>query len=604
MMMKNNKEFFEACVQSETEKLTSLQAAFSRISMLRALSFVLAVATLSIGLTEQYIWLCTLGCLMVFSFLGLVKYHNVIEDKQSNAQRRLKVCRRYVERFGDGWRSFEDTGREFLEERDCVSADVDLLGEHSLYQLLSVCHTPSGKQKFAQKLITRMVTGDERQMRKAAIRELSEDLDFMIDFEVDALATKQGKQKFKPEEFERFCADEEHGYLPGWANIVRILLPVAELACMVCSVIGLCSFGYALVGFLIVLSFSWLTRTVTDRVILPTYYVGQVSKEYEAMLQLVAQKEFDASLLQNLQRLAKGPQGAAHAFSKLRTIAQGYNLCYNPLLHQLLSGLFLWDYQLASMVGSWKRKYGKNVAGCFSMLGELEELMSFSVLHVIRDVNEAQISDNGNGLYIKVREMYHPLLQPETIQANSVELRNDITIITGSNMSGKTTFLRTLAVNLVLAYLGAGVCAKQCEASEMELFTSMRIGDDVVHGISTFYAEILRIKAMSDYKKKHRPMLCLIDEIFKGTNSADRIFGAREVIRQLADEQCMTIVSTHDFELCEMQDQNGVVADNYHFEEGYEEDRLCFDYKIKPGRCTTRNARAILRMVGFSVPEE
>ena len=142
MMMKNNKEFFEACVQSETEKLTSLQAAFSRISMLRALSFVLAVATLSIGLTEQYIWLCTLGCLMVFSFLGLVKYHNVIEDKQSNAQRRLKVCRRYVERFGDGWRSFEDTGREFLEERDCVSADVDLLGEHSLYQLLSVCHTP------------------------------------------------------------------------------------------------------------------------------------------------------------------------------------------------------------------------------------------------------------------------------------------------------------------------------------------------------------------------------------------------------------------------------------------------------------------------------
>ena len=168
-------------------------------------------------------------------------------------------------------------------------------------------------------------------------------------------------------------------------------------------------------------------------------------------------------------------------------------------------------------------------------------------------------------------------------------------------MSGKTTFLRTVAVNLVLAYLGAPVCAKRLSATYMRLFTSMRVKDDVAHGISTFYAEILRIKEMAKYRQEDMPMLCLIDEIFKGTNSADRIVGAREVIVKLAGENCMTVVSTHDFELCDMKDGHGIPAVNYHFQEYYEGDALRFDYKIRDGRCTTTNARAILRMAGFEI---
>ena len=164
-------------------------------------------------------------------------------------------------------------------------------------------------------------------------------------------------------------------------------------------------------------------------------------------------------------------------------------------------------------------------------------------------------------------------------------------------MSGKTTFLRTVAINLVLAYLGAPVCAETLKATYMRIFTSMRVKDDVAHGISTFYAEILRIKEMAVYRKEEKPMLCLIDEIFKGTNSADRIVGAKEVITKLAGSRCMTVVSTHDFELCSITDKNQTPAVNYHFQE----DELRFDYKIRDGRCTTTNARAILRMAGFEV---
>ena len=135
----------------------------------------------------------------------------------------------------------------------------------------------------------------------------------------------------------------------------------------------------------------------------------------------------------------------------------------------------------------------------------------------------------------------------------------------------------------------------------MKIFTSMRVMDDVANGISTFYAEILRIKSMAQFKEKDVPMICMIDEIFKGTNSADRIVGAKEAITRLAGKKCITLVSTHDFELCGIEDKDKNPADNYHFEEYYDNDELKFDYKIRSGKCTTTNALAILRLAGFEV---
>ena len=172
-------------------------------------------------------------------------------------------------------------------------------------------------------------------------------------------------------------------------------------------------------------------------------------------------------------------------------------------------------------------------------------------------------------------------------------------------MSGKTTYMRTIAINMVLAYVGAGVCAKSFSVPKMKLFTSMRIRDDVSGGISTFYAEILRIKEMSEYilstknDKEAVPALCLIDEIFKGTNSADRIVGASEALKKLSGGDSLVIVTTHDFELCDLTTQDGTPASNYHFEEYYQNGELKFDYKLKNGKCTTRNAMALLEMAGL-----
>ena len=166
-------------------------------------------------------------------------------------------------------------------------------------------------------------------------------------------------------------------------------------------------------------------------------------------------------------------------------------------------------------------------------------------------------------------------------------------------MSGKTTFLRSIGINLVLAYAGGPVLASSFNTSIMKILTSIRVEDNVNKGISTFYAELLRIKEMTEYNKHERPMICLIDEIFKGTNSADRIICATESIKKLSQPWSITLVSTHDFELCNLESDKSINAVNYHFAEYYQNNEIKFDYNIQEGRCVTTNAKVLLKMVGI-----
>lgn len=605
MTVSENRKQFEQWTLDYQKQKEQADRLFSSISTFRILTFLVGAASLIIGITEKEKRYATLlvvvGVLFLIGFVVLVKWHSVVADRQQELIEKWEVCRRYCNRFTDGWRKFEEKGTMYLREDDCVAADIDLLGENSLYQMISVCHTEKGKQVFAEHLTTRYIEELEREKRHAAIKELSGKPEFAVEFETAGRKMEAEKEKFDAEAFEDFCSDETQGRLPVFAHVLRLVLPVCEIVSLILFLCGVVSYGYPLVGFLILLVVSWLTKFMTDAVIQPVYYASTVSGEYEAMLSLIAQQEFESPVLSQMQQRAGGTTGAVRAYHKLKAISQAYNISFNPLIHQILCGFFLWDYQLAFVVSRWKKTYGAQVAGCSDMIGSLEELMSFSVLGMVRETGVSEIDYNESKVHLEGVNLYHPLLLPDQAQGNDVSLKDGITIITGSNMSGKTTFLRTVAINLVLAYLGAPVCAQSLQASSMRIFTSMRVKDDVAHGISTFYAEILRIKEMAGYRKEEKPMLCLIDEIFKGTNSADRIVGAKEVITKLAGPRCMTVVSTHDFELCSITDKNQTPAVNYHFQEYYEGDELRFDYKIRDGRCTTTNARAILRMAGFEV---
>lgn len=598
MQIKQEYKYYMDLASDFKEEWKKLERSFSAISTMRIVSFLIALILVLIGVGDKHIIAVILGTAIFVFFLYLVYRHNMVYEKMEYVGSAVTSAEKYIERFGEGWRKFADNGEQFLTAEDVVAHDVDLLGPNSLYQMINVCHTDLGKKYFSDSLKLKE-TGIIYAERNSAIAELLEKKNFAVDFEAAGMIVEKTKKKPDISEFKKYCSDRSAGRLPSWCKLFMVILPLMELAFFVLWIAGIVNYGLPLAGFIFNLSFTWITNSVTHKVMSPVLPLNNVVEGYKSMLELFSQQEFKAEYLKKLQETVAKDTGVIQGFKQLAKIVQAYNVSFNPLVHQILSGLVLWDYMLAMLVSRWKKKYS-GVYHCFDVIAELEMLLSFSVIGNVRKCSYAHIEDEAT-VYLKGENMYHPLIMPDAAVPNSISLKGGVTIITGSNMSGKTTFLRTIAINLVLAYIGAPVCAESLSAARMKIFTSMRITDDIAGGISTFYAEILRIKAMAEFKKQKLPMICLIDEIFKGTNSADRIVGAKHVITSLGDDNCITAVSTHDFELCTLKNKSGNEAENYHFEEHYEEGQLSFDYKIKSGRCTTTNAREILRLAGFDI---
>lgn len=274
---------------------------------------------------------------------------------------------------------------------------------------------------------------------------------------------------------------------------------------------------------------------------------------------------------------------------------------FNGVMYLVVNSLLMWDVHCKDALSIWNKQYGKAIRTWLEVIGEIESLLSLSVLGQLKeqytfpDIIQSKVPE------FEFEALTHPLIEEKKVVGNSLQLEEGTCIITGSNMSGKTTFLRSIGMNLALAYAGAPVTARAFRTSYMEVFTSMRIEDRVDEGISTFYAELLRIKEMITFSETHSPMIALIDEIFKGTNSADRILGATQTIKKLGKPWVNVMVTTHDFELCQLAEEVKQKRNsyNYHFEEYYEKNQIRFDYKLKDGRCQTTNAKYLLRMVGI-----
>ena len=291
-------------------------------------------------------------------------------------------------------------------------------------------------------------------------------------------------------------------------------------------------------------------------------------------------------------------RSASAGLRLLARLAAAVSWRRNFFFYFLANGLFVFDFAAGLLFERWCRREGARLAPALAVWHECEVLLSLSTLAVTQARTVFPVFLEGEAPRLTATALRNPLLPEESAVANDAALTAGTTIITGSNMSGKTTWLRTLGMNAVLAWAGAPVCAAAFSLSPLALYTSIRVDDSLAEGMSTFYAELLRIKEMVAAERTGRPLLLLIDEIFKGTNSADRITGARAALAHLTNAHSITLVSTHDFELCDLEVPGGRVR-NAHFEEQYQDGRIAFDYRLRAGRCQTTNAVYLLRLVGI-----
>ncbi|WP_446899292.1 MutS-related protein [Clostridium sp. LBM24168] len=599
------------------------QKCMTGISNLRLIIFI----TGFIVLIEMYIlrkpFIFNLIVLIIISLLFYLVY------LQTNMKAKImysvvltEVNHTSIKRLNGEWKNFEDVGEDFIDKNHNYSYDLDIFGKGSLFQLINTAHTCIGRQKLKKLLVEKPRDKQSIYDRQSAVIELAHKIYFRQRFEAEGKMISNNKQNSK--ELFLWLKERKNSILKKqtiW--ILRILSTVTAVTTLT-LVVKIVSFILAALFdvhktvpkiFYLMPSYVPVTLILVQCIILKINKKDRIKnlviaerynsdiKMYKNMFRLIEEHEFKSKYIVNLCRKLYSNDGSSaysqiEAFSKIcGSIANRRNMLY-PILNPILMIEYYWNIS----VEKWKIKSGNSFQEWIDVIGELEALCSIAVIKYDNPhwVMPGIVAGSSK---ITAKNMGHPLLEEKKRVCNDLNIGKaySVMLVTGSNMSGKSTFLRTVGINIVLAYAGAPVCAEKFFCTIMDLYSCMRINDNLEQNISSFYAEILRIKNIVEGSKKGQRILFLLDEIFKGTNSIDRHTGAMILVKQLSKTDNLGFISTHDLELGEMTNYKESKIRNYHFSEYYRNNKIYFDYKLKEGISDTRNAVYLMKLAGIEI---
>lgn len=596
-----NPELYQQRCSMFQKKHAQAHNSSNRISWWRLIFFLLTAGALGYGVYGPYPGVLFLVLPLGALFVWLVKKHIRLKDEIDFLGKLIIINNTAKLRLEGKWTAFAERGDHYVDNNHPYTTDLNIFGQGSLFQYIDATTSFRGEQVLAEQL-SRPVSITEIGQRQAAISELAELLDFRQTFQAAGL-----DKLFKKQNPETVLIWAERAFEPANWSTTLLYLPVATLLLFALGLIGVVSY-YPAAIFLLLQIVAALPgeRKALDRFAETDKAVQQL-KRYEKLMLLIEQEKFEALHLKD-QRNRLFPKGlpASQNIRRMVDIADRNNLRFSSaLVYFILKFLVLWDLWTLKMLDDWQESYGRSVRGWFNATGELEALSSWAGLY--HDNQHWVFPDLQSGPpALEAKDLGHPLIAAAERVGNNISLSGSgrFFIITGSNMSGKSTFLRTVGINLVMAYAGAPVCATEVNCSGMKIFTKMQIHDNLEERVSTFYGELLRVKMILDAAQTGEPLIILLDEIFRGTNPKDRIFATRTILRQLRRLNVIGLVTTHDHELAELEKEYSRWISNYHFTDEIRNGDIHFDYKIKPGIAQTGNAVVLMKLVGIEVDNE
>jgi hypothetical protein len=403
--------------------------------------------------------------------------------------------------------------------------------------------------------------------------------------------------------------------LPGWINIARFILPIAMLALFISWVMGYVPGWTVFVALAVHGAVLSSLKETTKQVSEQTHEIAQSLSDFADLFRFVERAPGDSVLLTDLRKqLQSGQTTASAAIGQLARLVENFNFRRNPYFYLFVGLPSLWDAHYLVALNRWRAQHGPVLADWFAALAEAEALNSLAgFTHAHPEYAQPELLED-ESVHIDAQQVAHPLIPPGRAVANSLAFdgSGNTILITGSNMSGKSTFLRTVGLNVVLAQAGAVVAAKRFVCSPVQVYTSMRTQDSLEENTSSFYAELKRLRTLIQLTQKDQsdpidatpqaslPILYFLDEILKGTNSADRHKGAEALIRQLHRTKASGFVSTHDLELGQLGESVDFVK-NYHFRSDIHEGKVTFDYHLRPGICQSFNASQLMQAIGIEL---
>ena len=491
-------------------------------------------------------------------------------------------------------------GSNYKPETHEYANDLDIFGRASLYQYINRTNSEQGNKMFADWLLHQALPGMILQ-RQETVKELTPETGWRQQLQSCGIATKITIAT--QQRIEKWL--EQPVSFSGkllW-NILKYLLPAISFSFLTLHLINIldASIFYPLMLLMLAVSFA------ISKLIIPDYLqLNRIAPELESLsgsISLIEKKEFKTDLIKQLQAKYKtGLVASSESIKKLKKVLDLLDIRLNPLVFIPLNTFLFWDLQQIFTLEKWKIANKHNIRDWFDTLAEIECLSSIANLAFNHPENSFPRISNKEGVFI-ADSMGHPLIAKEKMVCNSFSTEgvNQMNLITGSNMAGKSTFLRSIGINIVLAMMGSTVFARSLALSPMKVLSSMRVSDNLEESTSTFYAELKKLKEVINSVYNNEKVFLLLDEILRGTNSADRHAGSKALIKQLIHHKAVGLIATHDLELAKLADEFPDKIHNYHFDVQVANDELYFDYKLKRGICQSMNASLLMKKIGIEL---
>lgn len=600
-------------IKTYDAELLKLDKTLNRIPFLRLFVFVISsIILLTLFNFKLIIPFFIVFPISILCFALVIKHHNGLDYLRKHTSFLKRINESEIQREACNLSAF-DTGDKFINHHHSYTSDLDIFGQHSLFQLVNRTTTESGMIRLSEWL-SEPAPNDEIHGRQKAIKELSQKLEWRQDFQASGMHFYNKKSDYYK--------------LLAWVEAPLVLFKnrriyiAAVILFPVLFLLGAYFFFSNLDSqkwpiYLSLLILVWFIAsmilkkvdTLAEDIVETSTKNLKTLRAYQTLIDKIEQESFESKKLSELQSICIQGKYSAYdeidkicsllKFSHQRSI-KGQSIGGNAL-YSILNQFFLFDIYLILGTEKWKLKNKAFLKPWSNVVSEFEVINSLAgFFHANPSYTFPEITEKKN--YVHFESLGHPMINPNKRVCNNFhsEGQGDLVLITGSNMGGKSTFLRTVGVNLVLALAGAPCCAKYAQVSNLQLYTSMRTQDNLQGGISSFYAELDRIEKMLKLISNSDKVFFLLDEIFKGTNSEDRHKGGFSLINQISKLNTSGIIATHDIELAKLSENKSLVA-NYSFNSEIKDNSMNFSYELHPGICVDFNATELMKNIGIDI---
>jgi hypothetical protein len=589
----------EAVYQQSLDTLRKAEARYKQTSgrlgvatlLFLGISVASAVWILTSRISAIYWVLLPLALLVFFA----ITHERVIRTIRMNA-RRIAFYERGLARLANKWMGTGETGDRFSDPSHPYARDLDIFGAGSLFELLCTARTRAGEETLAHWLLF-PATPEEVRLRNDSVRELRDRVDLREDL---AALGRDFRSGVEPEALV-IWGEGSPTLNPG---LFQIVLPLLAFL-WICSLVAWAGFGLKLPALLISVVNLAIAITFRERTSKSASAIEQAAKDLKLLSQVLARVERESFVAPKLKGLHVALQSngaiASRSIARLNRRVD-FLVSRRHLALKAVDPFIFWSLQWTLAIEALRSRFGPAIRAWLAALGEIEALLDLAGYAYEHPADVFPVFTDEAPLFDAVG-LAHPLIPEDRAVRNDLTLGRDLRliIISGPNMAGKSTFIRSVGINAVLAQCGAPVRAHKLQLSRLSVGASVCVLDSLQGGISRFYAEITRLKVIADLTDGPMPVLFLLDELLQGTNSHDRRIGAEAVVRNLLKRGAIGLLTTHDLALAEIAVDVGAQGANFHFEDRLEDGKLRFDHRLSPGIVQTSNALQLMRSIGLDV---